>query len=266
MRLKWCGVGLVAAALLTGLVWYWHASATYFPWSYIPPLFAPSVKWEGLSPAAYLEARTSWREYRRLHDAIDLILLHATCVLATVAAITLVGWAGRAAMRSIGRAPARVASRAVAALRNAPTALGALVLLIVVAVGIANYLRSVWFWGRPHPAVRRLREISDARKALDWPLDNGLTTAEVKAAVPDHELTPQAVSEGLAAALRERPSGYRDTDSFYLLKPPRFHGDLCFRLQFRDDRLINFNRLSWEKGLRAIIAGTEPITISYLGD
>jgi len=114
--------------------------------------------------------------------------------------------------------------------------------------------------------VRRLREISDAKKAIGWPLDNGMTTAEVLAAVPDHELTPHPVSELHAEALQKLPSGYHDTDSVFLLSPPKFHGDLYYLLQFRDDRLINFDRPRWEDDLRRCIAGTEPITISYLGD
>jgi hypothetical protein len=94
MRLKWCAVGLVTAALLTGLFCYWHATATHFPWSYSRSSLPPSVNSEGLSGEEYAAAATSWRAYRRLHDAINLILHHATIVLANVAAIALVGGGG----------------------------------------------------------------------------------------------------------------------------------------------------------------------------
>jgi len=266
MRLKWCAVGLVSAALLAGLLCYWHATATHFPWSYSRSSLPPSVNSEKLSGKEYAAAVTSWRAYRRLHDAINLILHHATIVLANVAAIALVGWAGRAAIRSIGRAPQRGASLAVAALRSAPAVLGALVVLYFVVVGSETELQRLWRRGAPHPALRRFREISDARKALAWPLDNGMTTAEVLAAVPDHELTPYPVSELHAKAIRELPFGYRDTDSVCVLEPPKFDGDIGCWLQFRDDRLINFDRSKWEEALRSCIAGTEPITTSYLGD
>jgi hypothetical protein len=263
MKLKWCAIGLVAAALLTGLVCYWHATATHFPWSYSPTVPPNS---EGLSGEEYVAAATSWRAYRRLHDAINLILHHATILLANVAALALVVWAGRAAIRSIGRAPQRVASRAFAALRSAPAVLGSLVVLYVVVVGSETELQRLWRREPPHPAVQRLREISDARKALAWPLENGMTTAEVLAAVPGYELTPRAVREDLAEMFRTRPSGHLDTDSHYWLTPPKFQGDFICWLQFRDDRLINFDRPEREKELRAIIAGTEPIMISYVGD
>jgi len=105
--------------------------------------------------------------------------------------------------------------------------------------------------------VRRLREISDARQALTWPLENGMTTAEVLAAVPNHELTPHEVSEDLAVLLRELPSGYQDTDTRYLLGPRELHGTMYCWLDFRDDRLINFDRRRWEKDLRRCIAGTD---------
>jgi hypothetical protein len=141
MKLKWCAIGLVAAVLLTGLVCYWHATTTHFPWSYSPTVPPNS---EGLSGEAYAATATSWRAYRRLHDAINLILHHATIVLANVAAVALVVWAGRAAIRSIGRAPERAASRALAALRSAPAVLGALVVLYFVAVGGANELQRLW--------------------------------------------------------------------------------------------------------------------------
>ena len=200
---------------------------------------------------------TSWRAYRRLHDAINLILHHATIVLANVAAIALVGWAGRAAIRSIGRASERVASRAFAALRSAPAVLGALVVLYFVVVGSDTELQRLWRRGAPHPALRRFREISDARKALAWPLDNGMTTAEVLAAVPDHELTPHPASELHAKARQELPFGYRDTDLVCVLEPPKFDGDIGCWLQFRDDRLINFDRRQWEEDLRRCIAGTD---------
>ena len=257
MRLKWCAVGFVTAALLTGLVCYWHATATHFSWSYSRSSHPPSVNSEELSGEEYTAAATSWRAYRRLHDAINLILHHATIVLANVAAIALVGWAGRAAIRSIGRAPQRVASLAVAALRSAPAVLGALVVLYFVVVGSETELQRLWRRGAPHPALRRFREISDARKALAWPLDNGMTTAEVLAAVPDHELTPHPVPELHAKALRELPFGYRDTDSVCALEPPNFDGDIGCWLQFRDDRLINFDRRRWEEDLRRCIAGTD---------
>jgi hypothetical protein len=266
MRLKWCAVGLVTAALLTGLVCYWHATATHFPWSYSSSGLPPGVTIEELSGEEYTAAATSWRAYRRLHDAINLILHHATIVLANVAAITLVGWAGQAAIRSIGRAPECAASRALAALRSAPAVLGALVVLYLVAVGGGDEFQRLWRREAPHPAVRRLREISDARQALTWPLENGMTTAEVFAAVPGYELTPRAVREDLAEMFRTLPSGHLDTDSHYWLTPPKFQGDLICWLQFRGDRLINFDRPEREKELRAIIAGTEPITISYVGD
>jgi hypothetical protein len=266
MKLKWCAIGLVAAALLTGLVCYWHATATHFPWSYSRSSLPSSVNSEELSGVEYAAAATSWRAYRRLHDAINLILHHATIVLANVAALALVGWAGRAAIRSIGRAPQRVASLAVAALRSAPAVLGALVVLYLVAVGSETELQRLWRRGAPHPALRRFREISDARKALAWPLDNGMTTAEVLSAVPDHELTPHPVSELHAKALRELPFGYRDTDSVCVLEPPKFDGDIGCWLQLRDNRLINFDRRQWEDDLRTCIAGTEPITISVRGE
>ena len=257
MKLRWCAVGLVAAALLTGLVCYWHATATQFPWSYSRSSLPPSVNAEGLSGEEYAATATSWRAYRRLHDAINLILHHATIVLANVAAIAIVGWAGRAAIRSIGRAPQRVASLAVAARRSAPAVLGALVVLYLVVVGSETELQRLWRRGAPHPALRRFREISDARKALAWPLDNGMTTAEVLAAVPDHELTPHPVPELHAKALRELPFGYRDTDSVCVLEPPSFDGNIGCWLQFRDDRLINFDRRQWEEDLRRCIAGTD---------
>lgn len=254
MRLKWCSIGLVAAALLTGFVCYWHATATHFPWSFSPSVPPNS---EELSSEGYVAAATSWRAYRRLHDAINLILHHATIVLANVAAIALVVWAGRAAIRSVGRAPERAASRAFAALRSAPAVLGALVVLFFVASGAGNELQRLWRRGAPHPAVRRLREISDARKALAWPLKNGMTTAQVLAAVPDHKLTPHEVSEDLAVLLRELPSGYQDTDTRYVLEPRELHGTMYCWLDFRDDRLINFDRPQWEEDLRRCIAGTD---------
>ena len=254
MKLKWCAIGLVAAALLTGLVCYWHATATHFPWSYSPTVPPNS---EGLSGEEYTAAATSWRAYRRLHDAINLILHHATIVLANVAAVALVVWAGRAAIRSIGRAPERAASRALAALRSAPAVLGALAVLYLVAVGGGAEFQRLWRREAPHPAVRRLREISDARKALTWPLENGMTTAEVLAAVPDHVLTPHEVSEDLAVLLRELPSGYQDTDTRYVLEPRELHGTMYCWLDFRDDRLINFDRPQWEEDLRRCIAGTD---------
>ena len=254
MKLKWCAVGLVAAALLTGFVCYWHATATHFPWSFSPSLPPKSEEWSGEDHVA---TATSWRAYRRLHDAINLILHHATIVLANVAAIALVVWAGRAAIRSIGRAPECAASRALAALRSAPAVLGALVVLYLVAVGGGGEFQRLWRREAPHPAVRRLREISDARKALAWPLDNGMTTAEVLAAVPDHELTPHPVSELHAKARQEFPFGYRDTDLVCVLEPPKFDGDIGCWLQFRDDRLINFDRRQWEEDLRRCIAGTD---------
>jgi len=257
MKLKWCAIGLVAAALLTGLVCYWHATATHFPWSGSGSSLPPSVNSEDLSGNEYAEAVISWRRYRRFHDAINLILHHATIVLANVAAIALVVWAGRAAIRSIGRASERVASRAFAALRSAPAVLGALVVLYLVVVGSETELQRLWRRGAPHPALRRFREISDARKALAWPLDNGMTTAEVLAAVPDHELTPHEVSEDLAVLLRELPSGYQDTDTRYLLEPRELHGTMYCWLDFRDDRLINFDRRRWEEDLRRCIAGTD---------
>ena len=257
MKLKWCAIGLVAAALLTGLVCYWHATATHFPWSGSGSSLPPSVNSEDLSGNEYAEAVISWRRYRRFHDAINLILHHATIVLANVAAIALVVWAGRAAIRSIGRASERVASRAFAALRSAPAVLGALVVLYFVVVGSETELQRLWRRGAPHPALRRFREISDARKALAWPLDNGMTTAEVLAAVPDHELTPHPVPELHAKTLRELPFGYRNTDSVCVLEPPSFDGDIGCWLQFRDDRLINFDRRQWEEDLRRCIAGTD---------
>jgi len=263
MKLKWCAVGLVAAALLTGFVCYWHATATHFPWSFSPSVPPKSEEWSGED---YVATATSWRAYRRLHDAINLLLHHATIVLANVAAIAIVAWASRAAIGSIGRAPKRVASRAFATLRSAPAVFGALVVLYLVAVGGRDELQRLWRQGAPHPAVRRLREINDAKKALTWPLENGMTTAEVLAAVPGYELTPRAVREDLAEMFRTRPSGHLDTDSHYWLTPPKFQGDLICWLQFRDDRLINFDRPEREKELRAIITGTEPITISYVGD
>jgi hypothetical protein len=257
MKLKWCAIGLVAAALLTGLVCYWHATATHFPWSGSGSSLPPSVNSEDLSGNEYAEAVISWRRYRRFHDAINLILHHATIVLANVAAIALVVWAGRAAIRSIGRASERVASRAFAALRSAPAVLGALVVLYFVVVGSETELQRLWRRGAPHPALRRFREISDARKALAWPLDNGMTTAEVLAAVPNHELTPHEVSEDLAVLLRELPSGYQDTDTRYLLEPRELHGTMYCWLDFRDDRLINFDRRRREEDLRRCIAGTD---------
>lgn len=257
MKLKRCAIGLVAAALLTGLVCYWHATATYFPWSYSSSSLPPSVSSEDLSGNEYAAAVISWRRYRRLHDAINLILHHATIVLANVAAIALVGWSGRAAIGSIGRVPQRAASLAIAALRSAPAVLAALVVLYLVVVGSEAELQRLWRRGALHPALRRFREISDARKALAWPLDNGMTTAEVLAAVPDHELTPHPVSELHAKALRELPFGYRDTDSVCVLEPPKFDGDISCWLQFRDDRLINFDRPQWEEALRSCIAGTD---------
>ena len=123
MRLKWCSVGLVTAALLVGMVWYWHAAATSVSWSYSE--LPPSVRSEELSWEKYAEARVSWRAYRRLHDAIDLGLLHATFVVATAAAISLVGLAGRAAICTVGKASASVASRSVAALLVAACAAAA---------------------------------------------------------------------------------------------------------------------------------------------
>ena len=257
MRLKWCSIGLVTAALLLGLVCYWHATATSFPWSYLDSRLPPGVNSEDLSWKEYEEAAVSWRAYRRLHNAIDLALAYATMVVAIAAAISLVGWAGQAAIRSIGKAPASVASRAIAALRSAPALLGAILLLYYVAGVGADYVR--FTWRIPHPAVRRLREISDTRQALAWHLENGMTTAEVSAAIPDHESKPYAVSEELAAVLQTEPSGYRDTDSLYELKPRERHGNVYCLLQFRDDRLINFDRPEWEDHLRTVIAGTEEI-------
>ena len=257
MRLKWCSIGLVTAALLLGLVCYWHATATSFPWSYLDSRLPPGVNSEDLSWKEYEEAAVSWRAYRRLHNAIDLALAYATMVVAIAAAISLVGWAGQAAIRSIGKAPASVASRAIAALRSAPALLGAILLLYYVAGVGADYVR--FTWRIPHPAVRRLREISDARQALAWPLENGMTTAEVSAAIPDHELKPYPVSEDYAAMLQTLPSGYRDTDSHYVLKPRERHGNVYRVLQFRDDRLINYDRPEWEDRLRTVIAGTEEI-------
>ena len=263
MRLKWCSVGLVTAALLLGVVWYWHAIATSF--SDQPTnnfVLPPSINREGLSREEYEAARVSWRAYRRLHDAIDLILRHATMVVATAAAISLIGWAGQAAIRSIGKAPASVASRAVAALRSAPALLGAILLLYWVAVGIAIEFRRAWLLGAPHPAVHRLRQLSDAREALAWHLENGMTTAEVSAAIPDHELKPKAISEDYAALLQGLPSGYQDTDSFYELNPRERHGNFYLRLQFRDDRLINFDSPEWAEYLRTVLAGTEEFVIA----
>jgi hypothetical protein len=196
----------------------------------------------------------------RLHNAIDLALAYATMVVAIAAAISLVGWAGRAAIRSIGKAPASVAGRAIAALRSAPALLGAILLLYYVTGVGADYVR--FTWRIPHPAVRRLREISDTRQALAWPLENGMTTAEVLAAIPDHELKPKAVSEESADMLRTLPSGYQDTDSYYEFKPREFQSTIYLWLQFRDDRLINFDRPAWEDDLRTVIAGAEPITIA----
>ena len=258
MRLKWCSVGLVTAALLVGMVWYWHAAATSVSWSYSE--LPPSVRSEELSWEKYAEARVSWRAYRRLHDAIDLGLLHATFVVATAAAISLVGLAGRAAICTVGKASASVASRSVAALRSAPALLGAVVLLYLVAGGGGGYARLVW--RAPHPAVGRLREIGGARQALSWTLENGMTTAEVLAAIPDHELKPKAVSEESADMLRTLPSGYQDTDSYYEFKPCEFRSTIYLWLQFRDDRLINFDRPAWEDDLRTVIAGAEPVTIA----
>ena len=260
MRLKWCSIGLVTAALLLGLVCYWHAIATSFPWSYLDSRLPPGVNSEDLSWKEYEEAAVSWRAYRRLHNAIDLALAYATMVVAIAAAISLVGWAGQAAIRSIGKAPASVASRAIAALRSAPALLGAILLLYYVAGVGADYVR--FTWRIPHPAVRRLREISDARQALAWPLENGMTTAEVSAAIPDYELKPKAISEDYAALLQGLPSGYQDTDSFYELNPRERHGNFYLRLQFRDDRLINFDSPEWAEYLRTVLAGTEEFVIA----
>lgn len=257
MKLKWCAIGLVTAALLTGFVCYWHATATHFPWSYSRSSLPPSVSSEDLSGNEYAAAVISWRRYRRLHDEINLILHHATIVLANVAAIALVVWAGRAAIRSIGRAPERAVSRALAAVRSAPAVLVALVFLYLVVVGSETELQRLWCRGAPHPALRRLREISDARKALTWPLENGMTTAEVLAAVPGHELTPHPMDELDAELRRKLPSGYRDTDFVCVLEPPKFDGDIGCWLQFREDRLVNFDRPQWEEELRRCIAGTE---------
>jgi len=101
--------------------------------------------------------------------------------------------------------------------------------------------------------------MSDARQALAWPLENGMTTAEVSAAIPDYELKPYPVSEDFAAMLQTLPSGYRDTDSHSLLKPRERHSSVYRVLQFRDDRLINYDRPEWEDRLRTVIAGTEEI-------
>jgi len=253
MRLKWCSIGLVTAAVLVGVVWYWHATATSFPWSYLDSKLPPGVNSEDLSWEEYKVAHASWRAYRRLHNGIDLVLVHATIAVAIAAAISLVGWAGQAAIRSVVRVPVSVGSRAMAALQSAPALLGATVLLYFVASGGANYVRALW--QIPHPAVDRLREISHARQALAWPLENGMTTAEISAAIPESELKPYPVSEELAAVLQTRPSGYQDTDSSYWL----VHGTGYSGLQFRDDRLINFDRREWEEAMRSVIAGTEEI-------
>ena len=259
MKLKWCAIGLVAAALLTGLVCYWHATATHFPWSGSGSSLPPSVSSEDLSGKEYAAAVISWRRYRRLHDAINLILHHATIVLANVAAIALVVWAGRAAIRSIGRASERVASRAFAALRSAPAVLGALVVLYLVVVGSETELQRLWCRGAPHPALRRFREISDARKALAWPLDNGMTSADVVATCPGHHLVPYRVpTEEVDEGLREKPSGYCDTDSFYVLTSRSGRGLLNLLLQFRDDRLINFDRAAFLRESKLLMEGKDP--------
>jgi hypothetical protein len=83
---------------------------------------------------------------------------------------------------------------------------------------------------------------------------------------PMSELTASPVSELHAKALRELPFGFRDTDSVCVLEPPKFDGDIGCWLQFRDDRLINFDRRQWEDDLRTCIAGTELITISVRGE
>ena len=262
MRLKWCSIGLVTAAVLVGVVWYWHASATSFSWSLNPSSLPPWVNGEELSGEEYKVAQASWREYRRLHNGIDLVLAHATIIVAIAAAISLVGWAGRAAIRSLGKAPVSVAGRAIAALRSAPALLGAIVLLFFIAGWGAEYVRFLW-WYSHHPAVYRIREISYARQALAWPLENGMTTAEVSAAIPDREWKPKAVSEDYVAMLQTLPSGYRDTDAYYLLVAPERDDNFFYlSLQFRDDRLINFDRREFAEEMRKIIVGTEEFVIT----
>jgi len=73
--------------VLVGVVWYWHATATSFPWSYLDSKLPPGVNSEDLSWKEYEEAAVSWRAYRRLHNAIDLALAYATMVVAIAAAI-----------------------------------------------------------------------------------------------------------------------------------------------------------------------------------
>jgi hypothetical protein len=52
-------------------------------------------------------------------------------------------------------------------------------------------------------------------------------------------------------------SVYGDTDFVCVLEPPKFDGDIGCWLQFRNDRLINFDRPQWGEDLRRCIAGTD---------
>jgi hypothetical protein len=73
-----------------------------------------------------------------------------------------------------------------------------------------------------------------------------MTITEIVATCPGYDWVPFKVhNEGFVDLLREMPSGYRDTDLFYVPRTRLGRGWGLWPnlvLQFRDDRLINFDR------------------------
>ena len=252
MKLKWCSAGLTALALLCGAVWFAHTAATGFSWN-----DNDEYPWFINGLESRQSASVWWKPYKRRRDAIDLCLHHATYALATCASLSLLGLACRTTYREIALPRTKALRRTAAVLLSASTAVGAAFLVFVVLLNGWAGTQAVWTC--PHPAVRRLQEVWQARQAIRWPLDNGMTSADVVATCPGHHLVPYHVpTEAVDEGLREKPSGYCDTDSFYVLTSRSGRGLLNLLLQFRDDRLINFDRAAFLRESKLLMEGKDP--------
>jgi hypothetical protein len=251
MNLKWCSAGLTAMALLCGAVWYAHTAATGFSWD-----DNDAYPWFINGLESKQSASVWWKPYKRHRDAIDLCLHHATFALAIGASLSLLGLTCRTTYRELTREQSLASRRVAGVLLSASTVVGSAFLVFVVMLYGSAGTRLVWTC--PHPAVRRLHEVWQARQSLGWPLDNGMTTTDIAATCPGHHLVPYKVPEELEESWREKPSDYRDTDLFYFLTSRSGHGLLNLLLQFRDDRLINFDRVAFRREAKLLMEGKDP--------
>lgn len=239
MTLKWCSAGLTAMALLCGAVWYAHTAATNFSWD-----DRDAYPWFINGLESKQSASVWWKPYKRRRDAIDLCLHHVTFALAIGASLSLLGLTCRTTYRELTRTQSLASRRVAGVLLSASTTVGAAFLAFVVMLHGFAGTRAVWTL--PHPAVRRLHEVRQARQSLGWPLDNGMSIPDIVATCPGYDWVLIKVhNEVFVELLQEKPSGYRDTDLFYVPRTRLGRGWGSWPnllLQFRDGRLINFDR------------------------